>query len=146
MDFRVLRRIREKKRNREDIWRYNSWKFPQLGKETDIHSHFIQDETVIWEHIKIISIKMAKIKDKDRILKASREMQLVISKGIPIKQLAVSVCLFVFWQKLCRTEGSGTIYLKSWKENEKLWLRILYMTRLSLRFEGEKMLKVFSTT
>ena len=37
---------------------------------------------------------MAKIKDKDRILKESREMQLVIYKGIPIKQLAVSVCLF----------------------------------------------------
>ena len=145
MDFRVLRRIREKKRNREDVWRYNSWKFPQLGKETDIHSHTKMKQSS-GNTSRYISIKMAKIKDKDRILKASREMQLVISKGIPIKQLAVSVCLFVFWQKLCRTEGSGTIYLKSWKESEKLWLRILYMTRLSLRFEGEKMLKVFSTT
>ena len=113
MDFRLLRRIREKKRNRENIWRYNRWKFPQLGKETDIHSHTKMKQSSGISS-RYISIKEEKIEDKERILKASREIQLVIYKGIPIKQLVVSVCLFVFWQKLCRSERSGTIYLKWW--------------------------------
>ena len=35
-----------------------------------------------------IKLKMAKIKEKERILKAAREKQLVMNKGTPIRQSA----------------------------------------------------------
>ena len=47
-------------------------------------------------------IKMTKIKDKERILKAAREKQQITYKGYWL----------IFKQKLCRPEGSGIIYLK----------------------------------
>ena len=37
---------------------------------------------------RLINIKMAEIKDKERILKATREKQLVIYKGAPLRMLA----------------------------------------------------------
>lgn len=51
-------------------------------------------------------IKLTKIKDKEKILKAMREKQQMTFKGIPIRLSAD------FLQKLCRPEGSGLIYLK----------------------------------
>ena len=39
--------------------------------------------------VRHIKIEMAKIKDKERILKAAREKHLVMSKGTPIKVPAV---------------------------------------------------------
>ena len=55
---------------------------------------------------KHIVVKMAKIKDKEKILKAAREKQQVMYKGTPIRLSGD------FQQNLCRLEGSGTIYLK----------------------------------
>lgn len=52
------------------------------------------------------AIKMAMIKDKEKILEAAREKQTVTDKGNPIR-LAVA-----FYQKCCRPEGTGMIYLK----------------------------------
>ena len=48
-----------------------------------------------------ILIKLSKIKYKEKILKAAREEQQIIFKGIPIKLTAD------FQQKLCKPEGTG---------------------------------------
>ena len=53
-----------------------------------------------------IIIKMPKIKDKERILKAAREKKLVTYRGIPIR-------LLISQKKLCRLEGIGKKYSKS---------------------------------
>ena len=54
-----------------------------------------------------ILIKMPKVKDKERILKAAREKQLVTYRGAPIRQQLISQ------KKLCRLEGIGKKYSKS---------------------------------
>ena len=84
--------------------------FPNLGKETDIQvqkahrvARRINPKRTIPRHT---VIKMAKIKDKERILKAARKKQQVTYKGTPIK------LSLTFQQKLCRPEGSGMIYSK----------------------------------
>ena len=50
-------------------------------------------------------IKLTKIKDKEKILRAAREKKQITYKGTPIRLLAV------FQHHLCRPEGSGMIYL-----------------------------------
>ena len=56
-------------------------------------------------------IKVSKVKDKEKILKAAQKKQnkkkLVRYKGTPIR-----VSADFFQQKLCRTEGYGMIYSK----------------------------------
>ena len=53
-----------------------------------------------------IIVKMPKVKDKEKNLKAARENQLVTGKGIPIR-------LSVYFQKkLCRLKGTGIKYSK----------------------------------
>ena len=54
-----------------------------------------------------IIIKMPKVKDEERILKATREKQLVSYRGVPIRLLAH------FQKKLLRPEGIGKKYSKS---------------------------------
>ena len=53
-----------------------------------------------------IIIKMTKVKNKERFLKAAREKQLGIYKGPPIS------CQLISQQKLCRQEGTGMKYSK----------------------------------
>ena len=53
-----------------------------------------------------IVIKLTKIKDKEKILKATRAKQQITYKRIPIR-LSTD-----FSAELCRPEGSGKIYLK----------------------------------
>ena len=63
-----------------------------------------------------ILIKLAKTKNKERLLKAAREKQRVTYKGSPI-------CLMlIFQQQLCRPEGNGRIYLST--EREKSTIKI----------------------
>ena len=50
---------------------------------------------------------MPKVKDKERILKAAREKETVIYKGVPIRLAAD------FSKKPCRQEGAGKKYSKS---------------------------------
>ena len=50
-------------------------------------------------------IKMAKIKDKERILKAAREKQQVMYKGTPIRLLAK------FSAETLKARGNGMIYM-----------------------------------
>ena len=52
-----------------------------------------------------IIIKMAKVKDKENILKAAREKQLP-TRGFPYD------CQLTSQQKLCRSEGIGKRYSK----------------------------------
>ena len=54
-----------------------------------------------------IIVKMPKVKDKGRILKASREKQLVTYKDIPIGLSAD------FSKETCRLEGIGKKFSKS---------------------------------
>ena len=63
--------------------------FPNLVKEIDIQVHEAQrvpnkmdSKRSIPRHIKI---KMPKIKDKERILKAARKKQTITYKGVPIR-------------------------------------------------------------
>ena len=51
-----------------------------------------------------IIIKMPKVKDKERILKAARGKQLVTYKGAPID------CQLIYQQKLCKPERTGKKY------------------------------------
>ena len=52
-----------------------------------------------------ILIKLTKIKDKEKILKAAREKKQITYKGTLIRLLAD------FSAEICRPEGSGMIYL-----------------------------------
>ena len=54
-----------------------------------------------------ISIKMSKVKDKERILNAVREKQLVTYRGVPIRLSAD------FSKETCRLEDIGKKYSKS---------------------------------
>ena len=56
---------------------------------------------------RLIIIKLPKIRDKERILKAAREKDTVIYKGVPIKLSADSQ------KKPYRQEGAGKKYSKS---------------------------------
>ena len=52
-----------------------------------------------------IIIKMPKVKEKERILKAAREKEIVIYKGVPIRLISQ--------KKHYTQEGAGKKYLKS---------------------------------
>ena len=54
-----------------------------------------------------IIIKLPKIKDKERILKAAREKETVIYKGVSLDYQLISQ------KKPCRQEEAGKKYLKS---------------------------------
>ena len=80
--------------------------------------------------LKDIITKMAKFKDKERILKAAREKQEVTYKGAPIN-LAADFSTETLqarreWQKIFQA-------LKS----KNLQPRLLYSARLSFKIEGE---------
>ena len=53
-----------------------------------------------------IVIKLTKIKDKEKLLKAKREIQQITYTGTPIRLTAD------FSQIFCKQEGSSMIYLK----------------------------------
>ena len=63
--------------------------FPNLTKKIDIQAQKVQTVTNKMNPKRPISrhilIKMLKFKDKERILKAAREKQLVTCKGAPIR-------------------------------------------------------------
>ena len=91
----------------EDIIAEN---FPNLVKETDIQVQEAQrapNKTNLKRFTpRHTVIKMAKIKDKERILKVAREKQLVMDKGTPIRLSAG------FSAETLQARGSGLIYLK----------------------------------
>lgn len=72
-----------------------------------------------------IVIKPPKVKDKDRILKAASEKQIIMYKGIPIKLSTIS------HQKYYMPERNGLIKSKHWKK--KLPIKILHLEKLSFK-------------
>ena len=84
---------------------------------------------------KHLVITLAKVKDKERILKATREKETVTYKGIPIR--------------LSANFSKETLQARrGWKEvfkvmkGKDLYLRFLYPAKLSFRMEGQ--IKCFS--
>ena len=78
-----------------------------------------------------IKIKMIKVKDKERILKAAREKQLVTHKGKPQK-LTAEFPAETLWARRVWHD-----IFKMLKENRIFQSRILYTVKLPLRIEGQ---------
>ena len=85
-----------------------------------------------------IVIKLAKIKDKEKLLKAAREKRQIRYKGIPIR-LSADLSAEILQAR------------RQWQKN--LQPRLIYPGRLSFRFDGEikgftdkQRLREFSTT
>ena len=91
LNHRDARRRRGRARNRKLFETIMKENFPNLVKEINIQ---VQEAQRIPNkmHAKRptpihITVKMPNVKDKERILKAVREKQVVTYKGVPIRQL-----------------------------------------------------------
>ena len=115
-------------------------KFPNLAKEIDFQE--VQEAQRVPKKLdpkrntpRHIIIKLPKIKDEERILKAAREKETVTYKGVPIR--------------LSADFSKETLQARrSWKEvfevmkGKDLHPRLLYPAKLSFRMEGQ--MKCFS--
>ena len=88
--------------------------FPDLVKEIDFQE--VQEAQRFQKKLdpkrntpRHIIIKLPKIKDKERILKAARGKERVTYKECPLDYQLISQ------KKPCRQEGTGKKYSKSWK-------------------------------
>ena len=107
-------------------------KFPNLAKEIDFQE--VQEAQRVPKKLdpkrntpRHIIITLAKIKDKERILKAANEKETVIYKGVPIRLSAD------FLKETLQAR-------RGWKEVMKgkgLHPRLLYPAKLSFRMEGQ---------
>ena len=93
-----------------------------------------------------IVIKLAKIKDKEKLLKAAREKQQITYKGTPIRLTAD--CSAETLQ--ARREWHDILKVMKGKNPQP---RLLYLARISFRFDGgiksftgKQKLREFSTT
>ena len=77
-----------------------------------------------------IIIKMPKVKDKERILKAAREKQRITYKGVPIRLLAD------FSKETVQARRDWQEVFKVMKSKD-LQPRLLYPAKLSFRMEGQ---------
>ena len=77
-----------------------------------------------------IIIKMPKVKDKERILKAAREKQLVTYRGVPIRLSAD------FSKETLQARRDWQEIFKVMKSRD-LQLRLFYPAKLSFRLEGQ---------
>ena len=77
-----------------------------------------------------IIIKMPKVKDKERILKAAREEQLVIYKGVPIRVSAD------FSKETLQARRDWQEIFKVMKSRE-LQPRLFYPEKLLFKIEGQ---------
>ena len=109
-------------------------KFPKMRKETVTQ---VQEAQRVPNGInsrqntpRHILLKLTKIKHKEQILKAAREKQQIIHRGIPIRKaddLSIETLQATRkWQDI----------LKAMKE-KNLQPRLLYPARISFRYEGE---------
>ena len=109
--------------------------FLNLAKEIDFQE--VQEAQRVpkkldpkWTTPRHIIIKMPKIKDKERILKAARETQRVTCKGVP-RRLSADFSKETFqarreWQELFQV-----------MKRKDLQPRLLYSAKLSFRMEGQ---------
>ena len=114
-------------------------KFPNLVKEIDIQ---VQETQRVPSKLdpkrttpRHIIIRMPKFKDKEGILKATREEKLITYRGVPIR-LSADFSKETFqatrdWQEIFKVMKSGD-----------LQPRLLYPAKISFRFEGQ--IKSFS--
>ena len=109
--------------------------FPNLTKEIDFQE--VQEAQKVPKKLdpkrntpRHIIITLAKIKDRERILKAAREKDTVTYKGVPIRLSAD------FSKEILQAK-------RVWKEEfevmkgKDLHLRLLYPAKLSFRMEGQ---------
>ena len=75
-------------------------------------------------------IKIPKVTDEERILKAAREKQLVTYRGVPIRLSAD------FSKETLQARGDWQEVFKVMKSRE-LQPRLLYQAKLSFRMEGQ---------
>ena len=122
--------------------------FPNMGKEIVIQVQEMQrvpyGSSPKGNTPRHIVIKMAKIKEKEGILKAAREKQQITYKGTPIRLGAD------FSAETLQARSEWHHKVKKWKN---LQPRIFYPARLSFSYDGEiksftdkQKLKEFSTT
>ena len=108
-------------------------KFPNLVKEIDMQvqeAERVPNKTDAKRPtLRIIIIKMPKVKDKERILKAAREKQLVTYRGILIR-LSADFSKET-WQ--ARRDWQEIKVRKS----RNLQPRLLYPVKISFRMEGQ---------
>ena len=127
----------EEEQETEDIMKEN---LPNLTREIDFQE--VQEAQRVPKKLdprrntpRHIIIKLPKIKDKERILKATRGKETVTHKGVPIRLPA----------DFSRETSQAR---KGWKEvfhvmkGNDLYPRLLYPARLSFRMEGQ--IKCFS--
>ena len=108
--------------------------FPNLVKEIDMQ---VQEAQRVPNKMdakrptpRHIIMKMPKVKDKERILKAAREKQLVIYRGVPIRLSAD------FSKETLQARRDWQEILKVMKSRD-LQPRLLYPAKLSFRIEGQ---------
>ena len=105
--------------------------FPNLVKAVDIQ---VQEAQRVPNKLdpkrttpRHITIKMPKVKDKKRTLKATREKQMVICKGVPIR-------LSADFSRETRRDRQEVFKVMKSKDPQP---RLLYPAKLSLRIEGQ---------
>ena len=109
--------------------------FPNLAKEIDFQE--VQEAQRVPKQLdprrntpRHIIIKLLKIKDKERILKAAREKERVIYKGVPIR-------LSADFSKETLQERRGWKELSKVMKAKDLNPRLLYPAKLSFRMGGQ---------
>ena len=125
---------RRKARNWKLIWKKMKENFLNLVKEIDIQ---IQEAQGVPNKMdpkrttpRHIIIKISKVKEKEKILKAAREKQRVTYKGIPIWLSAD------FSEETLQARRDWQEVLRVVKSND-LQPRLLYPAKLSFRMEGQ---------
>ena len=109
--------------------------FPSLAKEIDfqeVHeAQRVPNKLDPRKHIsRHIVITLPKVKDKERILKASREKDTVTYKGVPIRPSADSPK-----ETLQATRGRKQVF--NVMKGKDLHPRLLYPAKLLFRMEGQ---------
>ena len=112
--------------------------FPNLVKEIDMQ---VQEAQRVPNKMdtksstpRHIIIKMPKVKDKERILKAAREKKLVTDREVPVRMSAD------FSKETLQARRDGQEIFKVMKSRD-LQPRLLYPAKLSFRTEGQ--IKIF---
>ena len=128
--YRDTRRRRERERDRKCLVAEN---FPKLGKQIVSQAMEVHRSPNARDPRKTtprhIIIKMAKIKDKNRLLKAARERNKITHKGKPIRLSSD----FLTETLQARREWHDIFNAMKQKGLEA---RTLYPARLSFKFEG----------
>ena len=137
-NYRSTRRRRGRARNCKLIWTNNEGELPQSGKGSRLpgspeaqEAQRVPTKLGPRKHTpRHIIVTLPKIKQKERILKASREKDIVTYKGVPIR-LSADFSKETFQAR------------RGWKEvfqvmkGKDLHPRLLYPSKLSFRMEGQ---------